>query len=69
MARLASPAPSGARLAAAREERGWSLGRLAEVSGVERTTIHKIEKGHEPGVRKAISLARAVGKTVEEIWE
>lgn len=55
-------------LAAAREKRGWSLAKLAEVSGVDRTTIHKIEKGHEPGVKKAICLARAVEKTVEEIW-
>ena len=53
----------------AREKRGWSLQDLADASGVgDRTTIHKIEKGHEPGVTKAIRLARAVEMTVEDLW-
>jgi DNA-binding XRE family transcriptional regulator len=52
----------------AREKRGWSLQDLAGASGVDRTTIHKIEKGHEPGVKKAISLAKAVEMAVEDLW-
>lgn len=52
----------------AREERGWSLQDLADAAGLDRTTIYKIEKGHEPGVTKAIKLASAVEKTVEDLW-
>ncbi|HEY8815719.1 MAG TPA: helix-turn-helix transcriptional regulator [Candidatus Dormibacteraeota bacterium] len=32
----------------AREKRGWSLQDLADVTGLDRTTIHKIEKGTSP---------------------
>lgn len=55
-------------LTEARTARKMSLGRLAGASGVDRSTIFRIEEGHEPGVTKAIKLARAVGMTVEELW-
>ncbi|MEZ5657103.1 MAG: helix-turn-helix domain-containing protein [Burkholderiaceae bacterium] len=35
----------GARIRAERESRGWSLTRLAELAGVSRAMIHKVERG------------------------
>lgn len=55
-------------LAEARRKKGMSQNDLAEAGGVNRTTIYRIEKGEPPGVLLAIVLARAVGKSVEELW-
>lgn len=58
----------GHPLAEARRKKGMSQNDLAEAGGVNRTTIYRIEKGEPPGVLLAIVLARAVGKSVEDLW-
>jgi DNA-binding XRE family transcriptional regulator len=63
------PATSGThRLAEARRKKKLNQRQLAERSGIHRTTLYRIEKGELPRVNNAISLARAVGKTVEWLW-
>lgn len=55
-------------LALARSEKGLSQKSLADAVGVDRTTIYRIENGEPPGLILAINLARAVGRTVEDLW-
>ena len=44
---------------------------LAELVGVSRQTINAIEKGdYNPTIRLCISICRALGKTLDELfWE
>jgi transcriptional regulator with XRE-family HTH domain len=44
-----------------RDENNKTLRDLAEESGVDRTTIHKIERGHVPNIEDLARLARATG--------
>jgi len=54
----------------AREERdGMTQTKLAEVTGLDRATVYRTERGKEPLVTTAIKLARGVGKSVEELWD
>ena len=60
------------RLRALRAENDWSQAQLAEFVGVSRLAIIAIENGkYDPGLPLAFKLARAFGKTLEEvfIWE
>lgn len=51
-----------------RVERGYSLRKLAELSGVNKVTIQKIESGQvRPQVLSLSRLARGLGITVEEL--
>jgi putative transcriptional regulator len=55
-----------------RAEREWTQARLAEEIGVSRQAIVAIENGkYDPALPLAFKIARAFGKTVEEvfIWE
>ncbi|WIM66844.1 helix-turn-helix transcriptional regulator [Corynebacterium breve] len=55
-----------------RKWRRWhefSQSELAEKAGVSRQTIANIEKGnYSPSVHLALDIARALGKTVEELF-
>lgn len=53
-----------------REYKGVSLRWLARKVGCGTSTLCDIEKGRSiPNVRLAIRIARALGTTVEELWE
>lgn len=53
-----------------RNERGWSQERLAEAVGVSRQTIHAIESDkYDPMLPLAFRIARAFGKSVEEVFQ
>jgi molybdate-binding protein/transcriptional regulator with XRE-family HTH domain len=52
-----------------RRERGWSQQELASRSGVSRAEVSAIETARlSPSIATALSLARALGRTVEELF-
>jgi putative transcriptional regulator len=60
------------RLRVLRAEENWTQAQLAAVVGVSRQAVLAIEKGnYDPSLPLAFKLARAFGKTLEEvfIWE
>lgn len=53
-----------------REYKGVSLRWLARKVGCGTSTLCDVERGKSiPNVRLAIRIARALGTTVEELWE
>ena len=57
------------RIKERRTELGMSQEQLAQASGIGRSTISEIEAGkHAPTVDVALSIARALGKSVEELF-
>jgi DNA-binding XRE family transcriptional regulator len=57
------------RIRALREEREWSQADLAERAGVTRQLVSAVEAGrHAPNVNAALGLARALGRSVEELF-
>jgi len=55
----------GAKVAAARAERGWSLQQLANRAGLSPAAAHKIEKsGMTPTITSLMKIASAFGKSV-----
>ncbi len=60
---------TGARLRSARQARGFSQYQLARMAGVSRQAISAVEAGlSDPSLRVALTLARALGLTVEELF-
>jgi putative transcriptional regulator len=60
------------RLRVLRAEKDWTQAQLAEIVGVSRQAIIAVENGkYDPALPLAFKLARAFGKTVEEVfvWE
>ena len=57
----------GQKIIKLRQQKGWSLDDLAERSGVPRTTLHNIEKGHEPSWSKVCKIADALGVSLDEL--
>jgi putative transcriptional regulator len=60
------------RLRVLRAEKDWTQAQLAELVGVSRQAIIAVENGkYDPALPLAFKLARAFGKTVEEVfvWE
>ena len=59
------------KIRALRSEMGLSQEELARRCGVSRQTINAIEKGdYNPTIRLCISICRALGKTLDELfWE
>ena len=58
------------RLREARAQRGWTQADLAERVGVTRKTINTVENGvFIPSTVLALKLARALGATVEALFE
>ncbi len=51
----------GYRLACARRERGWTQARLAQVAGVARESIYRIEGGRMPAGDTAVRLCDVLG--------
>ena len=54
-----------------RTEAGMTQQQLADLVSVSRQTINAIEKGdYNPTIRLCISICRALGKTLDELfWE
>ena len=60
---------TGVRLRVARQARGYSQQQLAGMAGVSRQAVSAVESGHsDPSLRVALSLAGALGVTVEELF-
>ena len=60
------------RIRVLRAERDWTQAHLASVVGVSRQAIIAVENGkYDPALPLAFRIARAFGKTVEEVfvWE
>ena len=60
------------RLRVLRAEKDWTQAQLAEIVGVSRQAIIAVENGkYDPMLPLAFRLARAFGKSVEEVfvWE
>jgi putative transcriptional regulator len=52
-----------------RAERRWSQADLAELVGVSRQTVNAIETGkYDPSLPLAFAIARAFGRSIEEIF-
>jgi transcriptional regulator with XRE-family HTH domain len=55
----------GAKVAAERAERGWSLAQLAQRAGLSPGAVHKIEKsGMTPTIASLMKIAAALGRSV-----
>src|SRR6188768_1621732 len=55
----------GAKVAAERAERGWSLAQLAQRAGLSTAAVHKIEKsGMTPTIASLMKIAAALGRSV-----
>ena len=52
-----------------RLQRSWRLHDLAELSGVSKTTLWQIEKGHVPSLKNAVKIADALELSVYQIWK
>jgi len=64
-----SAGAAGARLRSARQARGLSQYQLARMAQVSRQAISAVEAGlSDPSLRVALTLARALGLTVEELF-
>jgi putative molybdopterin biosynthesis protein len=60
---------AGARLRAARQARGFSQYQLARMARVSRQAVSAVEAGlSDPSLRVALTLSRALGLTVEELF-
>jgi DNA-binding XRE family transcriptional regulator len=60
----------GDGIRALRERRGWSQQELADRAGVTRQLVGAVEAGrHAPNVSAALGLARALGSTVEALFD
>jgi lambda repressor-like predicted transcriptional regulator len=51
------------------EERGIKITWLSDRSGVSRNTIHTYINGGIPALDKAYAIAKALGLSVNDIWE
>ena len=47
---------------------GWTATHVAEISGIHRNTIARIEAGETPSLANAMALAHLFGYRVEDIW-
>lgn len=57
------------RIRVFRAERDWTQAQLAAMVGVSRQAIIAVENGkYEPGLPLAFRIARAFGKSVEEVF-
>lgn len=53
-----------------RKERNMQQAELAELVGVRRETIGKLENGkYNPSLKLAMDIARVFGKSVEEVFQ
>jgi len=68
-ARQPGTGTAGGRLRTARQARGFSQYQLARMAGVSRQAVSAVEAGlSDPSLRVALTLGRALGLTVEELF-
>lgn len=68
MVEMASAEHLGQRIRQLRSSRGWTLGNLAERSGVSRAMLSKIERGeNNPTLVVAVKIALAFGMTTSQL--
>jgi putative molybdopterin biosynthesis protein len=68
-ARQPGTGTAGGRLRSARQARGFSQYQLARMAGVSRQAVSAVEAGlSDPSLRVALTLGRALGLTVEELF-
>lgn len=60
--------PHAQRLRAARKARGWSLADASEGTGYAKSSWQVWESGVFPPADRALTIAAALGVTVEDIW-
>ena len=51
-----------------RTEAGYSVGKVAKLSGIPDSVISRIEVGESPSLGTALRLARFLQVPIEEIW-
>jgi transcriptional regulator with XRE-family HTH domain len=60
----------GAKIAAARAQKGWSLAELARRAGLSTGAVHKVEKsGMTPTIATLMKIAAALGTSVAHLVE
>jgi transcriptional regulator with XRE-family HTH domain len=60
----------GARIAAAREARGWTIAELAARATVDASFAGELERGRaNPSIRTVIRLADALGVALPELFD
>lgn len=59
---------AGNKIRTLREQRNWTLKKLAETAGVPLNTAWRLEKGRGPTLSNAVKVAGAFGLTVYEVW-
>jgi transcriptional regulator with XRE-family HTH domain len=64
----APPAPNGNNLRRFREEANLSQEALARRADLSMMTVNRVERGRIPSLATARKIARALGRTVDEIW-
>ena len=56
------------KLRAARKARGFEVAEVAALAGVPKSSWHEYEGGAVPSATRAVTMAAALGETVESIW-
>lgn len=56
------------KVAERRHELGMTLEQLSRESGVPISTLGDVEKGREPRVKTAQSIAQALNTTIDKLW-
>lgn len=59
---------AGNKIRILRQQRSWTLKKLAEMAGVPLNTAWRLEKGRGPVLSNAVKIAGAFGLTVYEVW-
>lgn len=58
------------KLKKVRLEKRMTVTQIAKLTGIAQSSITEIENGkHDPSISKAISLARVLGMSVEELFD
>lgn len=64
----AKPKPKKNSVTTLREEKAWSMAELARKAGVTPQTIAKTEKGLSINRISQLKIAKALGKTVDDVF-
>lgn len=62
------PVSHAERLRAARKAKGFEVPDIAALTGVPKSSWHEYEGGAVPSATRAVTMAAALGETVESIW-
>lgn len=65
---IRKPGQHAERLRAARKAKGLEVAEAAALTGVPKSSWHEYEGGAVPSATRAVTMAAALGETVETIW-